>query len=604
MQIRGATRKPRRFPGRAGLAAATGLVLLSGAIPAAAADWEWGELTVRLDSFASVSIAMALEDPDCERIAADNDGACSPRDDLVTQGTLVNSDDGALNWEQGNVFSLLFQGTHELDLRWRDYGAFIRGTYFADAIQSDKVRGRRTDLDEDARFRSSVLEGGVVGAQFLLLDAYAHGSFEVADRRYQLRAGNQVVNWGESTFTQGGINATNTLDVARLRLAGAELREGLLPAPIVFLSGDLFGGLGFDAYYQLAWRQTQVDPVGTFFSVTDQVGRGAEGFFTPPVPAFPPALQRGDPGSTGLSPDELFDLGFAVGGAPRASDVEARDQGQWGAALRYYLDPLETEVAAYYLRLHAKAPSVGFRGQCPPGINRAACLLQPRVIQYFREFPEDIDLVGLSFNTVLWEVSVAGEVSFRPNEPVPITSALPDLSDAILDGARGGEEKGYRREERILGILNAVYVVGPGAPLLGRALPVLRASEMTLLGEVAVQSYPNLSSRAAYALPLGASHVNDNAVSYTLRMDVRYDRVAGTAIGVTPSITFRHDVQGTHPGNGSLFTEHVKTVSAQIELNYQERWEFVMAYQGQFGAGRKNPSNDRDFASMRLSYAF
>ena len=61
-------------------------------------------------------------------------------------------------------------------------------------------------------------------------------------------------------------------------------------------------------------------------------------------------------------------------------------------------------------------------------------------------------------------ISLGGEVSFRPNEPVPITSALPDLSTAILDGASGGTEQGYRREERILGILNAVYVVGPGAP--------------------------------------------------------------------------------------------------------------------------------------------
>ncbi len=600
MQGRRAARRWRdRAPGAVARAAIGVVALLLSTSPARGADWSWGEVSARLDSFASVSASIATEDPDCKRIGADNPGACS-RPDLETQGTVINSDDGALNWEEGDVFSVLFQATHELDLRWRDYGAFLRATYFADAIQADKSSGQRTSLDDDARFRGSVLEGGVVGAQFLLLDAYAYASFEAADRFFDIRAGNQVVNWGESTFTQGGINATNTLDVARLRLAGAELREGLQPAPILLVSGDLFAGIGFDAYYQAAWRQTEVDPVGTFFSTNDLVGRGAEGFFTP---ALAPG-QPGDPGSSGLSAREIFDLGFVTGGAPRTSDSDARDQGQWGAALRYYVDALETEFAAYYLRLHAKNPSVGFRGACPEGVTGAACLFEPRVIHYYREFPEDIDLVGVSFNTVLGGVSFAGEVSFRPNEPVPITSALPDLTSAILAGAEGGREKGYRREERILGILNAVYVVGPGAPVLGAALPFLGASDLTLVGEVAVESFPDLSNDAAYALPLNESDLDDEAVSYTLRMDLHYDRVFGTAVGATPSVTFRHDVYGTHPGNGSLFTEDVQAVAVQLEMNYQERWELVLAYQNQFGAGRSNPNNDRDFASIRLSRAF
>jgi len=592
-------RASRRRRSRAIAAAGAATIVLLAAAPGHGADWAWGDVNARLDSFASVSASIATDDPDCRRVGAQNPGACS-KTDLATQGDVINSDDGDLNWEEGDVFSVLFQATHELDLRWRDHGAFVRATYFADVIQADQSSGQRTALEDDARFRGGILEGGVVGAQFLLLDAYGYATFEAANRLFDVRAGNQVVNWGESTFTQGGINATNTLDVARLRLAGSELREGLLPAPLVRLSGELFAGIGFDVYYQLAWRQTQVDPVGTFFSTNDLVGRGAQGFFTPPL--GPDGV--GDPGSSGLSAKQIFDLGFAAGGAPRAGDADARDQGQWGAALRYYVDALETEFGAYYLRLHAKNPSVGFRGACPEGVVGAICLLQPRVVRYFREFPEDIDLVGVSFNTVLAGVSFAGEVSFRPNEPVPITSALPDLSTAILDGAPGGREQGYRREERILAILNAVYVMGPGAPVLGAVLPFIGASELTLVGEAALESFPDLSNDASYALPLGESDLDDEAVSYTLRMDLRYDRVFGTAVGVTPSATFRHDVYGTHPGNGSLFTEDVKTVAVQLELNYQERWELVLSYQDQFGAGRSNPNNDRDFASIKLSRAF
>jgi len=34
-----------------------------------------------------------------------------------------------------------------------------------------------------------------------------------------------VVSWGESTFIQGGMNVINPVDVSKLRVAGAELKE-------------------------------------------------------------------------------------------------------------------------------------------------------------------------------------------------------------------------------------------------------------------------------------------------------------------------------------------------------------------------------------------
>ncbi len=46
--------------------------------------------------------------------------------------------------------------------------------------------------------------------------------------------GQQVINWGESTFIQGGINGANPIDVSRLRVAGAELKEAYLPVGMVW----------------------------------------------------------------------------------------------------------------------------------------------------------------------------------------------------------------------------------------------------------------------------------------------------------------------------------------------------------------------------------
>ena len=45
----------------------------------------------------------------------------------------------------------------------------------------------------------------------------------------EIRAGWQVISWGESTFIQGGVNAVNPVDVSALRVLGAELRDALAP---------------------------------------------------------------------------------------------------------------------------------------------------------------------------------------------------------------------------------------------------------------------------------------------------------------------------------------------------------------------------------------
>ena len=40
-----------------------------------------------------------------------------------------------------------------------------------------------------------------------------------------------MINWGESTFIQGGINAINPVDVSALRVPGAELRDNGQASP-------------------------------------------------------------------------------------------------------------------------------------------------------------------------------------------------------------------------------------------------------------------------------------------------------------------------------------------------------------------------------------
>jgi len=631
------------------------------ALPLEAAEWRRGDLVARLDSFASVGFSMRTESPDCRIIPnltgelgqvgaqgvtlwkfpppQNNPGGCVDAGDVVTNSTLVNSDDGDLNWDQWDVFSTVFKGSNDLELRYRNYGGFFRVSYFFDSIANSNDP-ERTRLDSDARWRSSVVEGGVVAGQFLLLDAYVYADYEWADRYFDFRVGNQVINWGESTFTQGGINVTNTIDVTKIRLPGSDIREALFPAPIVKVAGNIIGSLGFEAYYQWAWRRFEIDPPGTFFSVNDLVGRGAEGFFS----SF-----WGDPGATGMSAQEIFDVqpgdycnpeepevcaelreldpvdlnwGFLVA-APYQGEHNPSDQGQYGLALRNYVDAIETELAAYYIRFHAKQPSVGFQGTTiGTGDGR---------IGYFREYPEGINLYGVSFNSSLSGFSLGGELSYRDKEPVPIISAQSDLIYWNLlpewaggPGGDGGVYSGYAEENRIVGILNGVYVVGPGTPVFGRALQFIGAEDMNVLAELGVQYFPDLSDTCpesdtpvplspeqrqalgceAYAKPLSTDEVDKTQVTYTIRAQASYNRVFGSAITLTPVVSFRHDIQGVGPGNGSQWTEDVQQLGVSLIADYQKVWQVNVSYSSTFGAGQANPNIDRDFLAVSLSYTY
>jgi len=53
--------------------------------------------------------------------------------------------------------------------------------------------------------------------------------FEVAGRESRLRIGRQAINWGESLFVTGGINAATAIDLERLTYPGVPIKEVVLP---------------------------------------------------------------------------------------------------------------------------------------------------------------------------------------------------------------------------------------------------------------------------------------------------------------------------------------------------------------------------------------
>ena len=213
-----------------------------------------------LDTTVTLGASLRVQDRDQDLIGVVNGGRANS----------INVDDGNLNFDKGDLTSLSAKATHELDLNWRNFGFFGRVIYFYDAAIMD-IDPERTEFTSEAK--------DTAGRDLELLDAYGTGDFVIASRPLSVRFGNQVINWGESTFIQNGINIINPVDVTKLRVAGAELRDALEPVLALDASMGLTENLSLEGFWQLKEKTTEIEPAGTFFSTNDFASPGGKRVF-------------------------------------------------------------------------------------------------------------------------------------------------------------------------------------------------------------------------------------------------------------------------------------------------------------------------------------
>lgn len=548
------------------VAAAVSAAVFTG--DARAVEFTFGELSGSFDTTASVGATMRVSDRDCLLVGTTN-GGCN--------ASATNRDDGNLNFDRGDIVSAPASVSHDLSLEWRNFGAFMRAHYFYDAVLNDADSTRRTDLSGEAREQA--------GRGLELLDAYVYGMFDIAGVLTDIRLGKQAVNWGESLFTPGGINATNPVDVSKLHQAGSELKLATLPTPMARIAAMLPGGLSVEAYYQFAWEKTELDPVGSFFSQGDLTGTGSQGFFF-----------GSDPGAIG---DAAF-LNYM----PEQAGRIPSDSGQWGTALRYFADDWSSEFGLYYVRYHFKTPILGVNAQRIP----VPPLTRPT--GYFEEYPEDIDLYGASFNTQLFGSSIGGEISYQPDFPVPLefasTIALARANAAA--GPMGGfyAQSGVATVKKWQAALVSINAFGPSDGLIGEAVSGLGATTGSLSTELVANKYSDLDPAVPYAVPDSKTEPTDTAWGYRLAASLSYPEAFGTGVLLTPSIAFRHDVHGTQPNNpnGATLIEDRKLVTVGLTGSYLGGWRAGISYTNSFGADGDDLLSDRDFVDISISYSF
>ena len=539
----------------------------------------------------------------------------------------ANRDDGNLKYDKHDLVSNAAKITSELALNWRDSGAFARATYFYDFENAG-----RDDLSETAQ--------DLIGERFRLLDAFVFHNFSYGEAgQGSVRLGRQVVSWGEGTFIQNGINVVNPVDLSALRVAGAELKEAFLPVDSLWASFSLSDNLSLEALYLFEFEEIEVDASGTYFSANDFASPGGNyvmlNFGTVPQPVNNPDLfysvcQSGPAGflnsDTGLPP-ALVGAGCAAA-FPRAANNNAKDSGQYGAALRYFSDALNgTEFGLYYLKYHSRVPVLSGIAVTNTNANSG---------RYFLEYPEGIDLYGLSWNSSLpGGVAFQGEISYRDNMPLqiddvellfaglsPLNAVIPQpylrFVSQLGNYAPGAYVQGWERHE--VSQLQSTFTkaFGPGN--------FLGAEQIALVGEVGATNVWDLPDQSVLRyegegtdtgcgpdIDSGGGRNPDQQCGgfptsfswgYRLAMRVDYNNVFGGSFNLSPRIAFNHDVNGITPGPGGNFLEGRKSATVGVEAVYQNEWSFDLSYTLFTGAKPYNQIHDRDFVSFAAKYSF
>jgi hypothetical protein len=583
----------------------------------------------------------------------------------------INTNDGNRNFGTGLV-SEVYKITSDLEATYQNYGMLVRGTAFYDT----QIMDRHNDYDRnnspaqpsqsspnDDRFSSETRD--VAGSRVDILDSYVYGKWDVGRMPVSARLGRQVFNWGEGIFYRGGVNTTNPVDAAKYRLPGAEIKEVLMPVEAVSFNIGLTDNLSMESFYQWKWKETRIDPVGTFYSQTDLFADGGHTGYNDftgtaldtPVPGYGnviglyeslgnnPAL-GGILRSTGLYANGITPaFGNILKVASIGKDYKARDDGQFGFAFRYIAEELNsTEFGLYLVNYHAKEPTIaanlaGYKGidmaaltNLLSGVagNQAAALANGLAtvdvmgnIQAHRKYAENIRMYGFSFNTTLGKASVFGELAYRPNLSIGV-AATNDLLGDLANGAAaaaagktinvGGQAVNLNsdidnstRVEAFNTSLGSIYNFGPTMSFDSLFGIFELASEHLRGSSLKYTAYDG--STRYYAGAGNRSYISggedDDQVS---RDSYSYTLMfSGTwndvfaGVNLSPFVVYKDDFKGNSYQAGN-FIEGRQAYTLGLKANYQNKLEAELQYTEFYGGGQDNGLRDRDNIGFNLKY--
>ncbi|HSW12489.1 MAG TPA: DUF1302 family protein [Solimonas sp.] len=498
-----------------------------------------------------------------------------PIDPATGLPSTANADDGDRNFDSGSLINNRASILGEFLVSRGNYGAVLRGDAFYDQVYRGdndndspgtiNKSGANDEFTDEARRYN--------GGRARVLDAYLWGDWALGNSaNLNLRAGRQVVAWGESLFFSGVAAAQGPADATKANVPGVEVKNILLPINQVAAQLDLGSKLSLMGYYKLQYKPTELEPAGAYFSTFDGIGPGAEflyGFANPL--AFPPA---------GPVPGAPPTVNIA-----RGRDIEPSDHGQYGLGAKYELTGATT-VGLYWLRYHNTNPQVqlnfGFATLHPgvPGVMdpiTTAPNFAP--VSYQLRYFDGIDMAALSFSTRAGPVNVAGEVSYR------------DGLDMLVNGPAGPTAS---RGKLSQALVSAIWTMPPN----------FLSQQIDWVGEAGYIHVEDVDA-------VGGSEqlTNDKkAYGYSLIATLNYRNVLqGWDLAVP--VTWAHLPEGRPAmagAFGSLYGEDDRRASIGTRFTYLQKLEVGLSYNAFLGSPdlQDRPYADRDYAALNLKYSF
>lgn len=529
-------------------------------------------------------------------------------------------DNGDLNYRKGQPFSTYVSATSELLLKMPREGLkfMVRGTGMYDFLAGNTAR---TPLSSTASAQV------VYNAQ--LLDLWAQKDFTIGGQNAHVRFGNQVINWGESMFAQGGINATNSLDVPKLLIPGSQLKQALLPAPMVSVAANLSHGFSTEAYYQFQWNGNRYPPVGSYWSVTNGFGRGAEPFTlnTNNLNVSGPsagtiagsnsgnqdtlnAIKNGLVNGTYAGPP-FNDIGLPVSWQP-----PSKYKPQFGVKFNYSPRSFDANFAFYYVNYTDKSPVLSSLAN---GTEQWSYL-------------QNRQLFGVSANFGVGPWAIGTELSYRPHDAVALSNCYGaggplDLNTNGVPGADCQQWIDKRKfQYDINGLLALTRSEYPFLKWLG-------ADSATLTWELTWIYYPGLSSSgitrtlngqavnqvpaAGYfpwlnygsgmGYPIAAGRGTASSVGATIDFNWTYDGTLIRGWQVTPGVTFSDGLYGYTPTFAANYSQGAKSVNVYVLFNQNPpTWQAGINFTAFFGGHQTvgQPYADRNFVGLFVTRNF
>ena len=644
MQIKPRKSLLRLAPAAAGFTLA-GILPLLVAAQAQALEFSFAEdeVTGSLNSTASYGQLWRMKDQD-----KDNDG--------------INGNDGNRNFDKGLV-SQVFKLTSELTLQYQNYGGFMRGTALYDTQLMNHNSDYNNNNDPSQPSQSWPRNNwfgddaqDISGQDAKILDAYLWADWDVADMPLNVKAGKQVYNWGEALFVRDGINTSNPVDAAAFRLPGAEVKEVLIPTEALGFNLGVTDDLSVEGYYQWKWTETIQDPVGTYYSNDDLFAPGGNFAYN----NFS-GTALGDPQGAlgGATPIEFYNANrplaslFGFNGdtfvypenspgnqitriATITNDEEARDGGQWGANVKYIVEELNsTEFGLYFINYHTKEPLASANtgdyqivpDALPPGFYAPLATIDLLgSVEANRLYVEDVRMYGFSFSTTVDDYSFFGELAYRPNMPIGISTTDDLLGDLVAQASIvtqggqaniGGQQIGlnevynnYTRVEMYNYSMGSIQNWGPALGF-NSVFSVAEIAGVSYRGDSlqyeafdGSNRYFSGSQNAEMIDPKNGrdNQINRNAYSYTLVAAGTWNDVFA-GVNLTPNVAWKHDFEGNSHQAGS-YVEGTKAYTLALSASYQNTLEGEIAYTDFFGAGNDNGLRDRDNIGVNVKYSF